>query len=76
MAIRNEVRPKTVAEFAHKYRVCRATVTNWRNAGYLDCLQVGTRVLITHEQEKEFVERHTKGAHSLKEVSCNNPDLI
>ena len=63
MARKQNDRPMTIAEFADKYRVCRATVTNWRNRGWLDVLQIGTRVLITQEQEKAFVERHSKGQH-------------
>lgn len=50
----------TLSEFAAKYRVCRATVSNWRNAGLLTCLQVGGRVLITPEQEAQFVLQHSK----------------
>ena len=50
----------TLSEFANKYRVCRATVANWRSAGLLNCLQVGGRVLITPEQEAQFVLQHSK----------------
>lgn len=50
----------TLSEFANKYRVCRATVANWRSAGLLNCLQVGGRVLITSEQEAQFVLQHSK----------------
>ena len=59
---RNDV-PMTLTEFAHKYRVCRATVANWRNAGLLSTLEVGGRVLITPNQETEFIDRHSKGQH-------------
>lgn len=59
-------RPMTVSEFAHKYRVCRGTIKNWRANGLLECLQVGGRVLITQDQEAAFVKRHSKGQHHPK----------
>ncbi len=53
----------TLKEFAKKYRVCSATVGKWRERGFLDVLQVGSRVLITPENEANFVKRHTKSQH-------------
>ena len=57
------MRNMTLGEFADKYRVCRATVSNWCNAGLLTVLQVGGRILITPSMETEFLERHSKGQH-------------
>ena len=49
----------TLQQFADKYCVCKNTVGNWRNKGYLRVLKVGRRVLITPEMEAEFITTHT-----------------
>jgi predicted site-specific integrase-resolvase len=55
----------TINEFAEKYRVCRATVANWRKKGLLHPLEVGGRVLITPAQEAAFIQQHSKGRHQV-----------
>ena len=65
----------TQQEVADLFRVRPGTIKNWRDAGYLDYLQVpgSSRVLYPAETINDFEQKHIKRA---KIIGFNNPDEV
>jgi hypothetical protein len=65
----------TQQEVADLFRVRPGTVKNWRDAGYLDYLQVpgSSRVLYLVETIHQFERQHTRRA---KVIECKRPDEV
>ena len=65
----------TQQEVADLFRVRPGTVKNWRDAGYLDYLQVpgSSRVLYLVETINQFERQHTRRA---KVIESKRPDEV
>ena len=50
--------PRSRAGFCARYGICLATFHNLVNRGELEATKVGSRTIVTDEQERGWLERH------------------
>lgn len=54
--------PRSIDGVAHRVGVCRATVYNEITRGNLQVTKIGSRTVITEEQERAWLERCRRSA--------------
>ena len=53
--------PRSIDGLAARYGVCRSTIYNEINRGFLEVTKFGSRTIATEEQESAWLERRRAG---------------
>lgn len=56
------IHPRSRAAFCARYGICLATFHNLVNRGELETTKIGSRTIVTEEQEHAWLERNKRSA--------------